>query len=235
MYSCIRCGFSSEKKFTVKQHLKRKRICESKLSDVSVEDCLSIIDSKEHSLFANIFKNELEKIKIKINPKSNVTIHGNNNSNNNINSPTTINITINAYDNTDYSVIKNDIHKCIQNGKLDEAKLIKLLHFNKRFPQNHNIKIDNLRNNKVMVYNGEDFEVKGRGQQGVEEIMKETIEKTEETLIKDNDIHDNHLIAFNNASIEYDNLKTAQQRQKINKISNVLYNGKRTVEKSHQG
>lgn len=236
MHECLRCGFKDKQRYIVKRHLKKKNICKPILSDISVENCIKLLESKDVNCVKNIFMKEIEKLNEKLKSVSNNLTSGDRclNQIGDHNTINHINITINPYDNTDYSVIKNDIHKCIVNGKLNETKLIKLLHFDKRFPQNHNVKIENKKTNEIKVYNGESFETRSTGQYGVKEFLDETIEKTEKELNKDYNVNDNHLIALQNAPVEYEGLKTTQQRHKINKVCNELYNGKNVVNKTHK-
>ena len=216
MYKCLRCGYSSLYKNDIKKHLQKKIQCKPILSNISREDCSKILNSKD-TFMIDIFMNEIKTLKEKnmTNNGINITNNGNHN-NNTINN--NIHITINAFENTDYTVIKDEIHKCIKNGKLDETKFIKLLHFNKKHPQNHNVKIENKRENRVLTYNGEKFEEYGDRQDGVLDFIEETLEKTERILNNDRNVNDHHLVAVQNAPIEIDNLNISQKRQKSEKF-----------------
>ena len=79
-------------------------------------------------------------------------------SHNSNNFNTNIHIHVNSYYKTNYSILKDEIHTCIKNGKVDEAKLVKLLHFNKDHPKNHNIRVANKRENRTQLYNGDKFD-----------------------------------------------------------------------------
>ena len=63
---------------------------------------------------------------------------------------------LNAYDQTDYSHITDeDVLECIRKGNMGIPHFIKLLHFNKDKPENHNVFINNLKSNYLHMYNGE--------------------------------------------------------------------------------
>lgn len=234
VHKCLRCGYFNKYKNNVRQHLNKKKFCEPILADITRENCLKFLDTGDCNLGMDLLYKEIQRLKKSCNIVSGDNIITNGNNNKIDNTTVNIHISVNSYDKTDYSVIKNIIHKCIKDGKVDEVKLLKLLHFNDKFPQNHNIKIDNLRDNKIMTYNGEKFELKSKGQDGVWDFIEETLEKTGEELNKDISVNDKHLIAVQNTPIENENLKEKQKRLKINKISNTLYNGKEIVEKTHK-
>jgi hypothetical protein len=63
---------------------------------------------------------------------------------------------LNAYDQTDHSHITDeDVLECIRKGNMGIPHFIKLLHFNKDKPENHNVFINNLKSNYLHMYNGE--------------------------------------------------------------------------------
>ena len=62
---------------------------------------------------------------------------------------------LNAYNRTDYSHIRDeDYLECIQKGNLGIPHFIKMLHFNKDKPENHNVFINNLKSNYLHQYDG---------------------------------------------------------------------------------
>jgi len=65
------------------------------------------------------------------------------------------NIKILAYNNTDISHLTDkDYLKCLKHSNFCIPHLIEQIHFNPQKPENHNIYISNLKNNYVMIYNG---------------------------------------------------------------------------------
>jgi hypothetical protein len=66
-----------------------------------------------------------------------------------------ITISLNAYNKTDKSYIKNtDILTCIKKGNMGIPHMIKLLHCNRKRPENHNVCLNNIKSNYIGVYNG---------------------------------------------------------------------------------
>jgi hypothetical protein len=153
-----------------------------------------------------------------------VNVHGDHNTTNNNSNNTHIHIHINSYEKTDYNVLKDKIHTCIKDGKVDESKLIKLLHFNKDAPQNHNLKIISKRDNRIQVFNGTDFEESCyQGKEGIWKLGQDTLKKTEETQVLDEEN------LFN--SIDDPDLNPVQlneKRERTNTLRNVLFKGSAT-------
>jgi hypothetical protein len=87
----------------------------------------------------------------------------------------TINIHVNDYEKTNYSVISEEEWvKCVKNGQIDTVKLLETVHFNNSYPENHNIKIENANSKRVIVLKNSKFVEKGRGNRAIKEIIKET-------------------------------------------------------------
>lgn len=219
-FKCFRCGFCENRKDNLIRHLKRKKECEPLISSISREECIRILKTGEYKDGMEFLLLEMEKLKKSLNSLSNagdrcINSVGNNNTNN------MINITINSYEKTDYTVLKDKIHTCIKDGKVDEAKLIKLLHFNKDHPENHNVMIENKREKNIKVYNGTEFEDSCyKGREGIWQFTKQTIENTEETLeeVLDDDP---------------DGITRNKKTQKLNEIEQQLYNGRKLVNSTH--
>jgi hypothetical protein len=67
-----------------------------------------------------------------------------------------ITISLNAYDETDKSYIKNsDVLTCIKKGNMGIPHMIKLLHCNINKPENHNVCLNNIKSNYIGVYDGD--------------------------------------------------------------------------------
>lgn len=235
LYKCVRCGYGDSHKSNVKKHLTKKNLCDAVYTNTTKEDCIKILESKDPNVAIEILMKEIKIIKSTASYLTNsASIHGDHNKTTVDNSiVNNIHITVNSFDKTNYSVLKDKIHTCITDGKVDEAKLLKLLHFNKDYPENHNIKIQNKRDNAILAYNGKDFELHESGQTGVLDFLEDTLEKTGKELNKHNEVNDNDLIAVQNAPIENENLKVTQQREKARRIGKVLYNGQAIVDNTH--
>jgi hypothetical protein len=242
MFECPRCLYSCKLKTDIKRHLSRKNECDPVLSNIDRNKCILMIDSKEH-ISGDFVKdkireqyktiqeqtNELEKLKKENeklrNYKGPISGSGNLIGDNNTNcNNTNIHIHVNSFEKTDYTVLKDKIHTCIKNGKVDEAKLIKLLHFNKDAPQNHNIKIENKRENRIKVYNGIKFEESEyNGKEGIFKFSQDTLKKTGDQEFVEND--DKAFDAIEKTKDENYTLNRNEKAQNVGKISTVLYNG----------
>ena len=72
-------------------------------------------------------------------------------------------IKILAYNDTDIShLTDSDYLKCIKHANFCIPNLIKQIHFNPTKPENHNIYISNLKNNYVMIYDGNKWLIRDR-------------------------------------------------------------------------
>ena len=82
------------------------------------------------------------------------------------------NIKILAYNKTDMTHLKDkDYLKFMNHSNFCVPHMIKKLHFDPRKPENHNIYISNLKNNFVMVYNGDQWNIRDRN-----EVINDMIE-----------------------------------------------------------
>merc|ERR1712196_329054 len=73
------------------------------------------------------------------------------------------NIKILAYNKTDLSHLKDkDFMGFIKHANFCVPHMIKKLHFDPNKPENHNIYISNIKNNYVMVYDGDKWNIKNR-------------------------------------------------------------------------
>jgi len=196
-FVCFRCGYNYHHKQTVKNHLKKIKECDPNFSDTSRAECLKLLDLKKTDYKDRLIKlmlpellkvkaeNEELKNKMK-NIQTSAIIDGdyNNNVNSSINSNNTnnFNITINNYADTDYSVLmqEENLNKCVkENGEFNFDKFISLLHFNPKFPQNHNLVLSNKKEKIVAIYSDGMFEQYGKGYEGLKKILKEKLDYIE--------------------------------------------------------
>jgi hypothetical protein len=137
-----------------------------------------------------------------------------------------INIQVNSYDKTDYSVIKDKIKTCIlKDGSVDEVKLVKLLHFNKEYPENQNVKLENTKTNKILTYDGENFvSSKYIGKENLWTFAKDTFDKTskEEFVIDDDKTFD----AVETTKDIHKSMKRPSKLNKANELQSFLENSK---------
>jgi len=82
-----------------------------------------------------------------------------NNQQNNIN----VNIIVNPYKDTNMKFLSNEEKKSIlSKGYKAVEDLVKMIHFNKDKPENHNIYISNMKGNKILIYSGDDWNLHDR-------------------------------------------------------------------------
>lgn len=231
-YKCYRCGYSSMYKKDIKKHLNRKKICNPEIMNISTKECLEMMENEDKEMvriLMNMLKQKNDEIKTLTSKMTTTSISGitgnvlngdHNDVNNSYNTTNNnIHIHINSYDKTDYTVLKDKLHTCIKDGKVDEAKLIELLHFNKDAPQNHNVKITNKRENRIRLYDGNEFkDSEYTGKEGIWEFSQDTLKKT-----KDHDIAEDVFVEFNNTLCDNDNIQRKEKSKKVAKASKVIY------------
>lgn len=47
MFYCVRCGYETDRRYSLKLHLNKKKKCEAIISDLTPEECLKMCDDKE--------------------------------------------------------------------------------------------------------------------------------------------------------------------------------------------
>jgi hypothetical protein len=236
-YKCYRCGYKSMQKIDIKKHLNKKKSCDPIFMDVSIEEALNLLNEKDKDALNDFImkiledKNkEIEELKKQLEEKNNNTETNNtiNGDNGVIDYSTNynINIQVNSYDKTDYSVIKDKIKTCIlKDGSVDEVKLVKLLHFNKEYPENQNVKLENTKTNKILTYDGENFvSSKYIGKENLWTFAKDTFDKTskEEFVIDDDKTFD----AVETTKDIHKSMKRPSKLNKANELQSFLENSK---------
>lgn len=206
MYSCPRCDYETKLKSDIRKHFNRKKVCKIVKKNISLEECLNDLEEKKKPIceYCNksfvrkynlkrhqkkckdyqiaLLKDKVRDLENNSNTKQQTIGQQQNGDNNTINNITNnvinnkIEIHINSYDNTDYSKIEGREHELITSrGEFDFGKFIKLIHIDN--PENRNIFIKNKNKRELWVYNGEDFELKGRGLQGIYDMIEDTNER----------------------------------------------------------
>ena len=142
------------------------------------------------------------------------------------------NIKILAYDNTDLSHLKNsDYLKCLKHSNFCIPHLIEKIHFNPEKPENHNIYISNLKNNYVMIYNGEKWMINDRDEsiQNLIDDKESIIEQKLEEWIENGKNYPDIMKKFNRY------LEKKENDTVLNKIKNeiklMLFNNRDIVSK----
>ena len=174
---------------------------------------------------------EMQEMKQKIaqletRPLTNNSINSNNNNiQNNINND----IKIIAYGKEDMSYITNDEYELLINkGFKSIPYFVEYVHFNKNKPENHNIYISNMRDNYLLVYDGEKWQIRER-----EDVLQDMIDNKTDIL---NEKFDELIDKFDEITIkrfkkfldEKDDDKVSAQLKKDLKM--ILYNKKLVTE-----
>ena len=249
IFKCPRCGQESTHKNNMRKHYTRKRPCNITFEDISINECKFMLENKklrkekinikEH---LKLEKENTDLVKIVLNLQEEMsdmrkTIlelsknQGSNNDNS-INKTTNhINININSYKDTDYKVVEKALITCIKrNGEIDMGKLIKTVHFNKDIPQNHNIYISDGRSNKIMKYDGEKFIYSGKGEEGIDVVIKEKLDDID----NHQELDDNLKGTSDDMGVMFDNKNTTDKRSIRDRVSRELYNNREMVIKTNK-
>ena len=161
-YNCKFCKKSFLSNCNLLKHLKN---CKDKQTDDEQKKYLLDLVNKLNDQLKKKDKQIDELIK-----KSGVNIGTQNNINQNIQ--------ILAHSNTDLShLTDNDYLKCLRHSNFCIPHLIEKIHFNPKKPENHNIYISNLKNNYVMIYNGNKWLLNDR-----EESIQNLIDEKESII-----------------------------------------------------
>lgn len=156
-------------------------------------------------------------------------INSNNVINNTINNNQTYNIQLVAFGKENKDALKNsEIFRILKKGYNSVPELVKALHFNVERPENHNIFVSNMRNNYIMIYDGNKWTLVDRN-----ETIQNIFDDGREYLIirhnnmKDiyNDVQKNLLKGFERFDSDIDN--NPKKRAKIfDDIKLILYNNR---------
>lgn len=183
-YVCPRCNYTTNAKYDFKKHLLRKNICKSFNGDISLDNIKkSFIKEKEHKYNCNICKcgfsskkgllyhskncnsniilmSKIDELNKKINELSHTQIINNSNNSNIININSQFSLRPFGEEITDYIE-----HEYIENiffvsGLNNSAftSLLKLLHFDPEYPENHNIRIKSSKRNLLEIFRGDHWD-----------------------------------------------------------------------------
>lgn len=251
LYYCSRCDYCTMLKSDIKKHFKRKVPCLVVNKNISLEECLKNLEEtskpkceycdkcfvrkynlKRHQEKCKDYQIALLKDKVRDlenNPKTKQQTIGQqqngdnniiNNITNNVTNNNKIEIHINSYDKTDYSKLEGREHELITSrGEFDFGKFIKLIHIDN--PENRNIFIKNKNKRELWVYNGENFELKGRGLQGIYEVIEDTNERVFQKDMCANVADEFYREYQRFLDREADDFK-AFDKEKLNNTSNVI-------------
>ena len=172
------CNFC-KKEFKHYQSLKRheKYRCKTKYNNDDQNDLRTLVNllneqliEKDKKLY-DLQKEHNKQIELLI-KKTGINIGTQNIQQNN-------NIKILAYNNSDISHLTDkDYLQILNKGSLCVPKLLEAIHFNPQKPENHNIYIPNIKNNYVMMWNGQNWNLHNR-----DSILEEMYENKSNVLI----------------------------------------------------
>ncbi len=231
--NCPYCDRTFTRKDTLTRHL--RKYCKIKKDR----------EQEKEQIYQNLImemKKEISELKSKmvvnnttINTTNNTTNNNTMNSNNNINSNNTINIQLVAFGHEDKDALKNsEIFQILKKGFSSVPEFIKLLHFNEERPENHNVYISNMRDNYIMVFDGDKWALRDRS-----ETLENIFDDGRNFLVfRNNDMKDKYTDAHLRMIKKFERFDTTidhhpnKKKDILNIIKLVLYNGKPVVEKT---
>ena len=231
-YMCDFC----DKKLSYKQsyhvHLKR---CKKKLASEK-SDMLELVNLLNERI--NQQQKELEKRDKELEKRDRqidelikkVGIVTTSNITNNIQQNIQQNIKLLAYKDTDLShLTDSDYIKCLNHSNFCIPHLIEKIHFDPSKPENHNIYISNLKNNYVMVYDGDKWTIRDR-EESIQNLIDDKeymIEQKLEEWIENGDKYPDIMKKFNRYIDKKENDRV------LNKIKNeirlMLFNNRNII------
>jgi hypothetical protein len=236
-YTCLRCGYNTIRKSNIRNHYNRDTVCSVILQDISIAECLELLENnvtKRSKGLKEQLKQQQDQIdellKIVGNTPAAVatstTINNNTGTINNV--VININPTINDYDNTNYDIISEDEWlSCIKNENLDMVKCFEIIHFNKKYPENHNIKIENANSKRIMVLKNKKYIERGRGSGALYHTINDKINLDDKT-----ELPEELQIALDKYSEKYnDNVNNKHETDRLFKL---MYNKKDMVDNTYK-
>jgi hypothetical protein len=223
-YECNYCYKCFSKSSNLTRHLKT---CKKKKED----------DEEKQNLLnlVNTLNKQLEKRDKQIEEQNNqinelIKKAGINIGTQNIQQNIQQNIKILAYNNTDLSHLTDkDYLKCLKHSNFCIPHLIQKIHFNPKKPENHNIYISNLKNNYVMIYNGNKWMINDR-EESIQNLIDEKesiIEQKLEEWIENGEQYPDIMKKFNRYLEKRENDKVLNKIK--SEIKMMLFNNRDIV------
>ena len=150
-FSCKYCGQKYKHKQSVTKHIKYS-CTKNKTEDLTeLVRLLNLQLEQQKNEFETKLQTQTKQIE-KLMEKLEINNTYNTNSHNTVNN---VNINLLNYKDTDTSHLTyNDYNKCLKQASRCVLKLIEKVHFNPDKPENMNIYISNMKNNYMMMYKG---------------------------------------------------------------------------------
>jgi regulator of replication initiation timing len=264
-YECSRCHKVFKQKCHYDNHMKRKFPCKEKKITVPIIDENSLgcpFCEREFTTKYNLLrhinyvcrsKNQMVKIveennqlKTEIKNLQMQVTNNINSNNNNINSNNVIqNINIVAYGKENIERITDkDFRTIMRRGMLSVPELVKRIHFDEKVPENHNVYISNLRNQYVLMYDGNKWRLIDR-KEALQQIYGDHYEILETKfgeLIGEDSLDESTIEKFRNF-LNYVNLNEGNNDEEDNEsnkyvdmvkedLKKLLYENRDIVEKT---
>jgi len=226
----IQCGYC-HKKFTTKTSMYRhiRNTCKVKKDMDTKEEIYQSLLAKMDKLVEQneklVAKNEELQAKVGQTINNNIT----NNTTNNNNIVNNMNIKLVAFGQEDRDSMKNsEIFNILRRGFSSVPELVRAIHFNEERPENHNIYISNMRDNFVMVYDGDKWGLRDRN----ETIQNIFDDGRNFLVVKYNDMKEKFTDKHRHAVKKFERFDSNIDRssnkkdQVFNDIKMILYNGR---------
>ena len=231
-YNCPRCGYTSSKKSNIKNHINRKIMCKTILSDLIPKEYVDeILKGNKTNDELKLLKREVKELKNTINElkRQSSTIINNNNDNSTTTTTNIINITLPHSDTNHEFLTDKDYIRCINRMILSVPHLIKHIYFNPAHPENHNIYISNIKENRLMVFDGKQWNIKNH-KNTIDQLINDHEYLLEEWLENGEDKYPKAMEKFK----DYLNKKSENGVEDTIKeeINMLLYNNRQMVKKN---
>jgi hypothetical protein len=190
MLDCIQMLDEGKLKIKRKKILHVCQYCSKRFDrQKRLESHEDICDNKEN-MISKMKKMEDKMIELQKQMTASGTVNTNSHNTTNNNVSNTFNINVTAFKDTNYMAVKDRIMKCLQDQEKDFPqlqvpafeKIIDAVHFDKENPENHNIYKPNVRDDRILTYNGEEFVI---DKMAIDVILKKLEEVIDNSVDKE--------------------------------------------------
>lgn len=193
-YECVRCNYATDQKSRMRLHIHKKIPCEPEKSDLNVLEYENdILNGDETKKFLDKIKKLEEEVLSLKNDNSvlkneNIALKTTKKVNNNIGNSQIIgdnmnniifNFNLTAYNDPNLEGAEKYYLNAVKKAFLSIPTIIENIHFNKEFPENHNICITNFRSKLAKVFNGKEWKTMD------EDVLINELVLTYESLLED--------------------------------------------------